>query len=133
MAPVSRFGLAPPRRFVLPALLLLLTEEPGHGYSLESRLRQFRFGQIDRPMVYRALSQLDADGLVESRSEVSKVGQTRRVYSITSLGEQVLRVWMSVIKEERESLCMVLRRYQATGTADAALARVEGGWGSSRR
>jgi hypothetical protein len=27
----SRFELAPPRRFLLPALLLLLSEEPSYG------------------------------------------------------------------------------------------------------
>jgi hypothetical protein len=35
---------------------------------------------------------------------------------------------MSVIKEERDCLGRVLRRYQATGTIDAVLAEVEGGW-----
>ena len=33
----SRFELAPPRRFLLPALLLLLSEEPGYGYNLAKR------------------------------------------------------------------------------------------------
>jgi hypothetical protein len=35
---------------------------------------------------------------------------------------------MGVVKEERDCLDRVLHRYQATGTADAALAQVEGGW-----
>jgi len=125
---VARFGLAPPRRFVLPAILLLLSERTGHGYSLEKDLQEFRFGHIDRPTVYRALAQLEADGLVGSRSEAPKAGHARRVYAITPLGERVLRVWMSVIKEERDCLGRVLRRYQATGTVDAVLAEVEGGW-----
>jgi DNA-binding PadR family transcriptional regulator len=124
----SRFELAPPRRFVLPAILLLLTEQPGYGYSLEKDLREFRFGHIDRPTVYRTLAQLEADGLVESWSEAPTAGQARRVYGVTPLGERVLRVWMSVIKEERDCLGRVLRRYQATGTVDAVLAEVEGGW-----
>nr|MBA3764733.1 hypothetical protein [Actinomycetota bacterium] len=48
----SRFEFAPPRRFVLPAVLLLLSEQPGHGYSLEKDLRELNFGKIDRPSVY---------------------------------------------------------------------------------
>lgn len=127
----SRFELAPPRRFVLPAVLLLLTEQPGYGYSLEKDLREFRFGHIDRPTVYRTLAQLEADGLVESWSEAPTAGQARRVYGVTPLGERVLRVWMSVIKEERDCLGRVLRRYQATGTVDAVLAEVEGGWAAA--
>ena len=130
-AGASRFELAPPRRFVLPAILLLLTEQPGYGYSLEKDLREFRFGHIDRPTVYRTLAQLEADGLVESWSEAPTAGQARRVYGVTPLGERVLRVWMSVIKEERDCLGRVLRRYQATGTVDAVLAEVEGGWAAA--
>jgi polyisoprenoid-binding protein YceI len=37
---------------------------------------------------------------------------------------------MGVIKEERDRLDNVLRRYMATGTLDAVLAEVEGGWAS---
>ena len=88
-AGASRFELAPPRRFVLPAILLLLTEQPGYGYSLEKDLRDFRFGHIDRPTVYRTLAQLEADGLVESWSEAPTAGQARRVYGVTPLGERV--------------------------------------------
>lgn len=128
---VSRFGLAPPRRFVLPAILLLLSEKPGYGYSLEKDLQEFRAGHIDRPTIYRALAQLEADGLVESWAEAPKAGHERRVYGVTPLGERVLRVWMSVIKDERDSLGRVLRRYQATGTIDAVLAEVEGGWAAA--
>jgi DNA-binding PadR family transcriptional regulator/polyisoprenoid-binding protein YceI len=127
----SRFELAPPRRFVLPAVLLLLSERPGYGYELEARLEEFHFGHVDRPAVYRALGQLEADGLAQASSESGTVGQARRVYRLTSLGQRTLRVWMGVIKEEHDYLGQVLRRYQATGTADAVLAEVEGGWASA--
>lgn len=127
----SRFELAPPRRFILPAILLLLSEHPGYGYGLVPRLNEFRFGHVDRPAVYRALAQLEQDGLVEASSQNPKAGQSRRVYAVTELGERVLRVWMGVIKEEHDYLGQALRRYQATGTSDAVLAEVEGGWSTA--
>jgi DNA-binding PadR family transcriptional regulator/polyisoprenoid-binding protein YceI len=127
----SRFELAPPRRFILPAILLLLTEQPGYGYGLVPRLKEFHFGHVDRPAVYRALAQLEADGLVHATSQSPTAGQARRVYAVTALGERVLRVWMGVIKEEHDYLGQALRRYQATGTIDAVLAEVEGGWSSA--
>src|ERR1700679_1651221 len=127
----SRFELAPPRRFVLPAILLLLTEQPGYGYGLVPRLKEFHFGHVDCPAVYRALAQLEADGLVSATSQSPTAGPSRRVYSVTALGERVLRVWMGVIKEEHDYLGQALRRYQATGTIDAVLAEVEGGWASA--
>lgn len=128
---ISRFELAPPRRFVLPAILLLLSEQPGHGYSLEKALREMNFGKIDRPAVYRALAHLETDGLVHASVEAPTAGHERRVYTVTPLGEKVLGAWMSVIKEERDGLGRVLRRYQATGTVDAMLAEVEGGWAAA--
>jgi PadR family transcriptional regulator PadR len=127
----SRFEFAPPRRFVLPAVLLLLSERPSYGYNLEKDLLAFNVGRIDRPTVYRALADLEADGLVTSWSEAPSAGQARRVYGVTPLGERVLRVWMHVIKRERDSLGNVLRRYQATGTIDAVLAEVDGGWAAA--
>ncbi len=127
----SRFELAPPRRFILPAILLLLSEAPGYGYALVPLLQELRFGRIDRPAVYRALALLEHDGLVEASSQSPRGGQARRVYRVTPLGERVLREWMGVIKEEHDHLEHVLRRYRATGTTDAMLAEVGGAWAST--
>jgi DNA-binding PadR family transcriptional regulator len=126
----SRFELAPPRHFMLPAILLLLSESPGYGYRLVKDLEDLRFGRIDRPTVYRTLGQLESDALVESWLEAPTAGQQRRVYGLTELGSRMLRAWMGVIKEERDALDRVLRRYQATATVDAVLAEVDGGWGA---
>jgi len=120
----SRFEFAPPRHFLLPAILLLVSEKPGYGYSLVKELQDFRFGQVERPAVYRALAQLERDGMVKVWDEPAKAGQARRVYGITENGSRVLRAWMGVVKEERDCLDHVLHRYQASGTADAALAQV---------
>jgi DNA-binding PadR family transcriptional regulator/polyisoprenoid-binding protein YceI len=113
---------------MLPAILLLLSEHPSYGYALVPRLRDLRFGRVDRPAVYRALGQLERDGLVHVSAEHTRSGQTRRVYLVTPLGERVLRVWMGVIREEHAHLGEVIHRYQATGTTDAVLAEVESGW-----
>jgi PadR family transcriptional regulator, regulatory protein PadR len=128
----SRFEFAPPRRFILPAILLLLSEQPSYGYRLVPELQEFHFGHVDRPAVYRALAQLEHDGLVKSSSQNPKAGAARRVYRVAPLGERVLREWMAVIREEHDYLGQVLRRYQATGTTDAMLAEIEGGWAAVR-
>jgi len=123
----ARFGLAPPRRFLLPAILLLLSEHPGYGYGMVGRLRELQLGHVDRPAVYRALAALKQDGLVEA-TEPSHSSQARRVYAVTPLGERILRVWMGVVREEHAHLGEVIRRYQATGRTDAVLSEVESGW-----
>lgn len=126
----TRFELAPPRRFLLPAILLLLSEQQSYGYSLVKDLRALRFGNVDRPSVYRALAQLESDGLVDAWDEAGASGHARHVYALTQSGERILRAWMAVIKDERDHLDAVLRRYQATGTVDSVIAGVEGGWGT---
>ncbi len=123
----ARFGLAPPRRFLLPAILLLLSEDPGYGYGLVARLQDLQFGHVDRPAVYRALAALEQDGLVEA-AEPHHSASARRMYAVTPLGERVLRVWMGVIREEHVHLGEVIRRYQGTGRMDAVLSEVESGW-----
>ena len=111
---MRRFDLAPPRRFLFPAVLLLLAEEPGYGYRLVKELEGFRLGATDRPSVYRTLAQLERDGLVTSWSDEVTSAQSRRLYRLTPEGERRLRVWMGVIKEERDGLDAVLRRYAAS-------------------
>jgi PadR family transcriptional regulator PadR len=125
--------LAAPRGFVLPAILLLLSEEAGYGYRLVKDLDGLGVGRIDRSSVYRALSQLESDGLVESWEEAPSAGQARRVYGITTAGARALRSWMAVVKEHRDGLDRVLRRYRATGTVDAVLAEAGGGWATGLR
>ena len=96
-------------------MLLLLADEPGYGYRLVKELEGFRFGAIDRPSVYRTLGQLERDGLVVSWADDAKSAQSRRLYRLTPQGQRALRVWMGVIKEERDRLDAVLRRYAASG------------------
>jgi PadR family transcriptional regulator PadR len=125
--------LAAPRGFVLPAILLLLTEEAGYGYRLVKDLDDLGVGHIDRSSVYRALGQLESDGLVESWEEAPSARQARRVYGITPAGARALGSWMAVVREHRDGLDGVLRRYRATGTVDAVLAEVGGGWATGLR
>jgi DNA-binding PadR family transcriptional regulator len=130
---ISRLELAAPRGFVLPAVLLLLTEEAGYGYRLVKALDDLGVGRIDRSSVYRALSQLESDGLVESWEESPSARQARRVYGITPAGARALRSWMAVVKEHRDGLDRVLRRYRAAGNVDAVLAEVGGAWATGLR
>ena len=60
--------------------------------------------------MYRALAQLEADGLIRSAADVPRAAQGRHVYSLTALGEQALRRWMGVIKQERDGLDRRLAR-----------------------
>ncbi|MDQ3293691.1 MAG: PadR family transcriptional regulator [Actinomycetota bacterium] len=106
-----RFELAAPRHFLYPSLLLLLAEEPRHGYRLVDSLLRLGFGPVDRPSIYRALSDLEGDGLLHSWEASPTAGSTRQVYGVTENGLDTLSAWMEVVAEERAALDAVLKRY----------------------
>jgi DNA-binding PadR family transcriptional regulator len=115
--PRARFSLAPPRHFQYPAILLLLAEEPRHGYRLVDAMLQMGFGPIDRPTVYRTLADLEADGLLHSWSASPTAGSQRHVYGVTDEGRECLCRWMAVLESERDSLDDVLRRFDKISRA----------------
>jgi len=120
-----RFELAAPRHFLYPALLLLLSEEPRHGYRLVDSLLRLGFGPVDRPSVYRALSDLEADGLLHSWQTSSTAGSARQVYGVTEVGLHMMSAWMDVVAEERAALDAVLKRFDNLAGEDAD--RLDGG------
>src|SRR5947209_18200727 len=81
-----------PRNFLQPCLLLLLAERADHGYELATRLRPLHDGDGDSGGVYRALRNLEKQGLVGSEWCTSEVGPARRTYHITPAGAAVLAV-----------------------------------------
>jgi DNA-binding PadR family transcriptional regulator len=106
-----QFTLVPPRHFLYPAILLLLAEKPRHGYRLIEPLTALGFGPVERPQVYRALAELERDGLVRSWLEPPTAGSARHVHALTADGQQALEAWMSVIAQERACLDRVLEKY----------------------
>lgn len=82
-----------PTPFLYPALLLLLSEEPRHGYRLVDAMLRLGFGPVDRASVYRALGDLEADGLLYSWSASPTAGSTRHVYALTDEGVLALDQW----------------------------------------
>lgn len=108
----ARFRIAPPRHFPYPAILLLLLEEPRHGYRLVDSLLRFGFGPVDRPTVYRTLADLEHDGLVTSWSAPPSAGATRQVYGVTEQGRLVLEKWMGMLACERDFITGMLDRYE---------------------
>jgi PadR family transcriptional regulator, regulatory protein PadR len=120
-----------PRSFLRPCLLLLLREEPKHGYDLLERLGSFgwTFSASDPGRLYRALRRLEEDGLVESVWERSHEGPSRRIYEITRAGLEELHHHAKALLETRRRIDVFLSRYQEFVALPAAAA-IQGGVGS---
>ena len=100
-----------PKNFLRPCLLLLLREQPAHGYDLLERLRPLGFNRDDPGRLYRALRSLETDGLVRSVWEKSTSGPDRRMYELTREGMECLHESASSLKATYDILGMFLSRY----------------------
>ncbi|AHH95432.1 helix-turn-helix transcriptional regulator [Kutzneria viridogrisea] len=108
-----------PRNFVRPCLLLLLGERPDHGYGLIERLRELCGADNDASGIYRALRNLERDGLVCSAWRTATPGPARRCYELTALGESVLADCAEGLRATRAAIDAFLGRY----ARDRAMAR----------
>lgn len=108
-----------PRNFLQPCLLLLLREQPDHGYELAARLRPMHDGDGDAGAVYRTLRGLERLGLVNSEWETSDVGPARRTYFITDDGVANLDKLAMGLGQTHEALHVFLDRYLRVVAADA--------------
>lgn len=100
-----------PRNFLRPCLLLLLREQPAHGYDLLERLEAFGFERSDPGGLYRALRQLEQEGLVQSAWEQSSSGPDRRTYELTRSGMEELHSSVKGLIATSEILHAFLSRY----------------------
>ncbi|MCA2001601.1 MAG: PadR family transcriptional regulator [Chloroflexi bacterium] len=102
--------------FLESCLLVLLHREPGYGYSLMNGLKDFGFQteEMDISILYRALRELEAVGLVSgSWDEEKSLGPQRRVYTITPQGEAALAEWMEALRRQRAQIEALEAAYHA--------------------
>lgn len=124
-----------PKDFLRPALLLLLREEPAHGYDLLERAQALGFDGADPGGLYRTLHKLEKEGLVRSAWEPSTSGPQRRIYEITRAGREELHRRAKAIAVTQELLGSFLGRYEefvalrsgrSAGSASAAKSTTSG-------
>jgi PadR family transcriptional regulator PadR len=91
-------GILLPPLFI-PSILLLLKEEPSHGYSLLKKLSEV--GVVDAEMdpspIYKVLRMLEEQGLAVSEHESGDRGPARKVYRLTKKGDETLTIMAGLI------------------------------------
>lgn len=104
---ISKFeSTIPIERSIQAEILLLIGQQPSHGYELIQRLNEaeFKSGEADAATVYRNLRRMDKDGLIKSHWEVGESGPGRRLYELTPQGEESLKVWAQYITQQKATL-----------------------------
>jgi poly-beta-hydroxybutyrate-responsive repressor len=99
-------------RFSEPAVLLLLSEQPAHGYDLLDRLGALVPGErVDMGNLYRVLRALEDDGLVRSEWNADVPGPAKRTYELTDAGRRVLEHWVEALRQAQARIAVFLDRF----------------------
>ncbi len=92
------------RPFFYPAILLLLSEEPEHGYSLLQKLVEM--GLMDEEAsptpIYRVLTRLEDEGLAVHEHIAEGQGPARKVYRLTEEGNKALASWSARLEQMKK-------------------------------
>jgi PadR family transcriptional regulator PadR len=99
-------------RFVEPVVLLLLKQKGrSYGYDLSSNLYEYSFtdAEIEGAALYRTLRRLEKNRYVSSHWKTSQGRPARRVYALTSRGDQHLREWAQVLRKVAGSMDRFVR------------------------
>lgn len=91
-------------------VLLLLAEQPAHGYELLRGLEGLGAHHTDTGTLYRVLRRTERDGLTFSIWEDAESGPPRRVYELTSIGRDVLEEEMQALETSRDLMDGFLSR-----------------------
>jgi poly-beta-hydroxybutyrate-responsive repressor len=103
-------------RFGEPALLLLLADRPTHGYELLELLPELSGeDRVDVGNLYRTLRALEDEGIVASEWSADLPGPTKRTYTLTGEGHDLLASWLAAVEQLRDGLTDFLERAQKGG------------------
>jgi poly-beta-hydroxybutyrate-responsive repressor len=103
-------------RFGEVALLLLLAERPTHGYELLELLPELSGEErVDVGNLYRTLRSLEDEGLVASEWSGELPGPTKRTYTLTPEGRELLAAWLRALEHLREGMDTFLDRARKGG------------------
>ncbi len=98
-------------RFTQPAVLVLLSREPLHGFSICKKLAEcdfFDFNGIDPTGLYRMLKKMEESGLLASEWNTEDVAYAKRVYQITEKGKRCLENWGETLRRYRDSISKLI-------------------------
>jgi DNA-binding PadR family transcriptional regulator len=114
-------------------VLALVAESPRHGFAIARLLgpdgEVGAIWTLPRPLVYRALEILEADGLIEARATEQDKGPRRTVLAVTRRGRQAARRWLDTpvehVRDARSELMLKLLFLERSGRDREPLLRAQ--------
>ncbi|NPV89643.1 MAG: helix-turn-helix transcriptional regulator [Firmicutes bacterium] len=93
-----------------PEILLLLKNNPSHGYELFKRLSDMENDINDPGTLYRNLRSMEEKGLIKSAWSTEKSGPAKRVYQVTNIASEEIEEWKEEIKRRITLLDDLLKK-----------------------
>ena len=87
------------RNFLDIQILRLIQVQPMWGYAILKKMKEMFGIKIRHGVLYPLLNSLEAKGFIKSRKEVKK-GRIRKIYGITSKGNQLTELYFSVLRQQ---------------------------------
>lgn len=94
-------------RLLQPALLAMLSHKQTHGYALLQQLAELRFfaeAPPDTSGVYKALKEMELEGLVSSSWDLDGSGPARRRYALSRSGKACIKQWVKTLANYRAQI-----------------------------
>jgi PadR family transcriptional regulator PadR len=109
----------PPVFFTSSVILLLLVEEPAHGYALFKKMCTIGIFDeaMDASVIYPTLRMLDAKGCISSELVDEGAGPARKVFHITEGGLEMLELWSAHLRDVSSAIGYFQKRYEAARAA----------------
>lgn len=96
-----------------PALLILLKEQPRHGYTLLADLETLGMITIHPSVIYRTLREMEGLEWIQSDWDTDQTqGPPRRTYRLTAQGEEVLQSWRHELGKTQGLITLLLKRIE---------------------
>jgi PadR family transcriptional regulator PadR len=96
-----------------PALLVLLKEQPRHGYTLLSDLETLGMNTIHPSVIYRTLREMEGLEWIQSDWETEQTqGPPRRIYRLTPQGEEAMQNWEHELEKNQDLIAKLLKRLE---------------------
>jgi PadR family transcriptional regulator, regulatory protein PadR len=101
-------------RYIQPSILMILKEKTSYGYELIQNIGQFEFVQGNAPpgMIYRHLREMEDLGLVVSEWKTDEGGPAKRIYRLTSEGDEVLSFWIDYLERQAKKMLAFIDTYR---------------------
>lgn len=114
--------------WIVPFLLVCLRNRNRYGRELTRKMIDLGFGMRRSEAMYRALRQMEKEGVIVSEPDGCGHGLSRRRYSITELGEAYLEYLANAFARYRKEMDLFLQAYneQHTPESRARSARASG-------